>query len=374
MHREKIKTPLKNISVIFFVYLFLVSIGLMSAAFKGFGKEFAENLIQITSDPLIGLFIGILVTSIVQSSSTTTSIVVGMVGSGVINIANAIPIVMGANIGTTVTGILVSLGHINRRKEFQRAVSGGTLDGFFKMMCVCILFPLELATGFLQKIATWLSHLFVNFGGIEFSSPIKVATEPTIHLIKNLVIKINTPQNMIYVLLLTISMVLLFLSLYFIVKLMRALVAKRAEIALNNVIGKHGILAILVTLVFTAIIQSSSITIALMIPLAAAGILTLRTMYPLIMGANIGTTITAVLASLAIGNISAICVAFVHVLFNIIGVCCIYPIKPLRKIPIFLAIKLGNLGFRKRRYVLLYVLTLFFIIPGILIWVSKMGK
>ena len=374
MHRDKIKTSLKIISVVFFVYLFLVSIGLMGTAFKGFGKEFAENLIQITSNPLMGLFIGILVTSIVQSSSTTTAVVVGMVGSGVINVANAIPIVMGANIGTTVTGIFVSLGHINRRKEFQRAVSGGTLDGFFKMMCVCILFPLELATGFLQKIATWLSRLFVNFGGIEFSSPIKVATEPTIHLIKNLDIKINTPQNMIYVLLLTISIVLLFLSLYFIVKLMKALVVKRAEIALNNVIGKHGILAILVTLVFTAIIQSSSITIALMIPLAAAGILTLRTMYPLIMGANIGTTITAVLASLAMGNISAICVAFVHVLFNIIGVCCIYPIKPLRKIPIFLAIKLGNLAFRKRRYVLLYVLTLFFIIPGILIWVSKILK
>ena len=148
---------------------------------------------------------------------------------------------------------------------------------------------------------------------------------------------------------------------------MKLLVVKRAEIVLNNVVGKHGILAIFAALIFTGIIQSSSITIALMIPLMAAGILTLQTMYPIVMGANIGTTVTAILASFATGNIAAITVAFVHFLFNIIGVCCIYPIKPLRKIPILLARNLGNLGFRKRRYILLYVLIVFFIIPGLVI-------
>jgi sodium-dependent phosphate cotransporter len=92
------------------------------------------------------------------------------------------------------------------------------------------------------------------------------------------------------------------------------------------------------------------------------------------MGANIGTTATAILASFATGNIAAITVAFVHFLFNTIGVCFIYPIKPLRKIPIFLARNLGNLAFKKRRYVIFYVLTLFFIIPGLLIFISKVLK
>ena len=376
MHQKSstLTTISKFAAVLCFVYLFLVSIGLMGTAFKGFGKEFAENLIATTSNPFIGLFIGILATSLVQSSSTTTSIVVGIVGSGVITVQNAIPIVMGANIGTTVTNTLVSLGHIGRREEFKRAITGGTVHDFFNIMCVCILFPLELSMGLLSKAANWMSNIFIDIGGIKFTSPIKLATKPAVNLIKSITAKLIPSHNLVYILLLIISMVLLFVSLYYIVKLMRSLVVQRAEIVLNNVVGKHGVLAILASIIFTSIVQSSSITIALMIPLLAAGILTVETMFPLIMGANIGTTTTAILASLATGNIAAVTVAFVHFLFNSIGVCCIYPIKTLRKIPIALANNLGNLAFRKRRYVLIYVLGLFFMLPGLLIVISRLLK
>ncbi|MDD3297254.1 MAG: Na/Pi symporter, partial [Candidatus Omnitrophica bacterium] len=285
-----------------------------------------------------------------------------------------IPIVMGANIGTTVTNTLVSLGHIGRREEFRRAVSGGTVHDFFNIMCVFILFPLELTTGFLQKSATFLSCLFTNCGGIKFTSPIKFATEPVIRFIETTVFKFRILQNISHLVLLSISIIFLFTALYFIVKFMRSLIVKRAEIILNNVIGKYGFLTIIASLIFTAIIQSSSITTSLMIPLVASGILTVETVFPITMGANIGTTATAILASFATGNIAAITVAFVHFLFNAIGVCFIYPIKPLRKIPIFLARNLGNLAFKKRRYVIFYVLTLFFIIPGLLIFISKVLK
>ena len=374
MPRERIKTLLKLASVLTFVYLFLVSIGLMSTAFKGFGKDFAETLIRTTSNPFVGLFIGILATSIVQSSSTTTSIVVGMVASGVLTVTNAIPIIMGANIGTTVTGILVSIAHIGRREEFKRAVSGGTLDGFFKMLCVCIIFPLELATGILARLAAHLSNIFVSMGGITFTSPIKIITQPTIHFIKYALTMLKLADTTLYTLLLIISLIILFTALYFIVKLMRSMIAQRAEIVLSKVIGKYGFLTILTSLIFTAIIQSSSITIALMIPLIAAGILTIETMYPLVMGANIGTTITAILASFATGSIPALSVAFVHFLFNMIGLCFIYPIKPLRKIPIILTKVLGDLAFKKRRYVMLYTLIVFFLIPILVIVIAKMLK
>jgi len=374
MSKNALQTLLKSILVIASLYFFLVSIGLMGVAFKGFGKEFAENLIRTTSNPLIGLFIGILATSIVQSSSTTTSIVVGMVAYGVITVNNAIPIVMGANIGTTVTGILVSLGHIGRREEFKRAVGGGTLDGFFKMMCVCIIFPLEMAFGFLEKSAKWMTGLFAGYEGVSFTSPVKLVTSPAVHIIESIVMKLQLSAHAAYILLLVISLVLLFAALYFITKMMGALVAKRAEIVLNNVIGKYGIVTVFATLFFTAIIQSSSITIALMIPLLAAGILNLEAMYPMVMGANIGTTVTAILASLATGSVSALTVAFAHFIFNVIGVCVIYPIKPLRKIPLFLASGLGDIGFKKRRYVILYVLVAFFLIPGLFIAISKFIK
>ena len=125
-------------------------------------------------------------------------------------------------------------------------------------------------------------------------------------------------------------------------------------------------------LVFTAIIQSSSITTSLMVPLVAAGILTVETVFPIIMGANIGTTVTAILASFATGNPLAITVAFVHFIFNLIGVCLTYIIKPIRIIPIFLAKKLGAISYRRRRYAILYVLTVFFLIPGLLIFISKL--
>jgi len=375
MSKSTAKNYLKLVLVISFVYLFLVSIGLMGAAFKGFGKGFAENLLQTTSNPFVGLFIGILATSLVQSSSTTTSIVVGMVASGVITIGNAVPIIMGANIGTTVTNTLVSLGHITRKEEFRRAVAGATVHDFFNLICVAIMFPIELATGFLQKLATGLAGLFENVGGIKFTSPIKMATKPAVNFIKNLFVEIfHSEPNIGYIFILIISGIVMYLALYFIVKLMKSLVIKRIEAVFDQVLGRNGLIGIFAGLFFTIIVQSSSITTSLLIPLIGAGIITVETVFPITMGANIGTTATAILASFATGNISAIIVAFVHFLFNVIGVLFIYPIKIFREIPIRLAKGLGNLAFKKRRYAIIYVISVFFVIPLVLITISKLFK
>ena len=375
MNKNTIKSFGKIILVIVFLYLFLVSIGLMGTAFKGFGKGFAENLLNTTSNPFVGLFIGILATSLVQSSSTTTSIVVGMVASGVITVGNAVPIIMGANIGTTVTNTLVSLGHITRREEFRRAIAGATVHDFFNLICVAIFFPLELATGFLQKLATQLSTAFVNFGGIKFTSPIKMATKPAINLIKDIFTKsLDFPHNISYILILIVSVVVMYFSLFLIVKLMKSLVIKRTEATLDAVLGKSGLIGITAGLIFTIIVQSSSITTSLLIPMIGAGIITIELAFPITMGANIGTTATAILASLATGNPAAITIAFVHFLFNAIGVTFIYPIRVFRRIPISLAKKLGELSFRKRRYALIYVASVFFIIPSLLIVISKCFK
>ncbi len=365
----------KIVLVIGFVYVFLVSIGLMGAAFKGFGNGFAETLLKTTSNPFVGLFIGILATSLVQSSSTTTSIVVGMVASGVITLGNAVPIIMGANIGTTVTNTIVSLGHITRREEFKRAIAGATIHDFFNLICVAIMFPLELATGFLQKMAMGLAGLFVDFGGVKFTSPVKVIVKPAVHLIKDFFNKsLTLPHNISNALLLVLSFVFLFAALYYIVRIMKSIVINRTEIVLGNIIECRGIIGILAGLIFTIIVQSSSITTSLLIPLIGSGILTVELAFPITMGANIGTTTTAILASFATGNIAAITIAFVHFLFNMIGVCVIYPIKLFRKIPINLANSLGSLAFYKRRYAILYVTGLFFIMPAVLIIISNIFK
>ena len=99
------------------LYAFLVSINLLGHSFKLFGEDFAVTLLQSTENPFFGLFLGILATSLIQSSSTTTSIVVGLVAAGGLTLDTAIPVIMGANVGTTVTNTLVSFGHATRRSK-----------------------------------------------------------------------------------------------------------------------------------------------------------------------------------------------------------------------------------------------------------------
>lgn len=361
--------------VALFLYLFLLSIGLMGAAFKGFGKGFAITLLNSTANPFIGLFIGIIATSLIQSSSTTTSIVVGMVASGAMTITNAIPLIMGANIGTTVTNTIVSLGHITRREEFKRAIAGATVHDFFNLICVAIMLPLELTTHFLQKMATWCANLFLDVGGITFVSPIKVITKPVVHALKQVVTSHAGLEGRLgYIVLLAIAGLLLFVSLYYIVKLMRSLVIKRTEIMMRTVFEKAGLVGILAGMIFTTIVQSSSITTSLLIPLIGAGLLTVEIAFPITIGANIGTTTTAILASFASGHPAAITIAFVHFLFNLFGVLVVYPVKLFRQLPIYLAKSLGELAYHKRRYALLYMLGMFFILPIALILISNAFK
>jgi len=371
--QKRFSVSLKLLAVFGLVYLFLVSIGLMGDAFKGFGKGFAEALIQTTSNPFIGLFIGILATSLVQSSSTTTSIVVGMVAGDALTISNAIPIIMGANIGTTVTNLLVSLGHFHRKEEFKRAFSGASLHDFFNQLCVLVLFPLEIFTHFLEKTAIWLSGVFSDVGGFKFTSPVKTATKPVVHWFHDLFSEVfHFADRLTYISMLVLSVVILFFCLFYIVKIMRTVVASSAESAIDKAIEGNAGIALFVGILFTVLVQSSSITTSLCVPLVAGGILTLEGVFPITLGANIGTTSTAILASFATGNIAAITIAFVHFLFNVIGALVLYPIKAVRQIPIRMARFMGEMAYKKRRYAVIYVLTVFFVLPIALITLSKM--
>jgi len=376
--KNKVKMFSHILLVIGLLYLFLASIGLMEIALKGFGRGFAENLIRTTSNPFVALFIGILATSIIQSSSCTTSIVVGMVSSGVITVGNAVYIVMGANIGTTVTNTIVSLAYMTRRDEFRRAVGVASMHDFFNFFCVCLLLPLELATGLIEKCAHGMADLFRNVGGIKFTSPIKLAIQPAVHLMQEVITLLNRPlfTKSIYtnIAMLILALLMLFLSLIFLVRVMKSLTIKRAEIILDNVIAKSKLLGLFAGLIFTIIVQSSSVTTSLLVPLAAAGVITIETAFSVTMGANIGTTTTAILASFATGNISAIVVAFEHFLFNTIGVLVVFPTRTIRMIPINLAKSLGDLAYNKRRYAFIYVLSVFFLVPALLIFISKCFK
>ncbi len=364
MLRDQLKAILKLISILVFLYLFIVGIGAMGHSLKLFGSEFSERILNTTASPLVGLFIGILATSLVQSSSTTTSIVVGMVAGGAISIQGAIPIIMGANIGTTITNTIVSMGHITRKAEFRRAFAAATIHDFFNITAVAVLFPLELATGFLSRSAAYLAALFEGIGGLKLGSPLKAATTPTIIFLAELV-------DQQPVLLLIVAVLLIFATLIGIVKILRSLVIMRVSAFFDEHLFKTAARAFLFGVLLTALVQSSSITTSLAVPLVGAGILSLLQVFPYTLGANVGTTVTAMLAALSTANAAAITVAFAHLLFNISGILLIWPIKKVRRLPILMAEFAAATAIKNRFLPLLFILFVFFIIPLIFIVTTR---
>jgi solute carrier family 34 (sodium-dependent phosphate cotransporter) len=137
-------TPVRALLVVFFLYVFLVGIGFLEAGIAAAGADFQARLMREVSHPLSGLCAGLLATVLVQSSSVSTATIVGMVGAGTLPVSLAVPMIMGANIGTTVTNTLASLGSIRRANEFRRAFAAATVHDFFNLMAVAILLPLEL--------------------------------------------------------------------------------------------------------------------------------------------------------------------------------------------------------------------------------------
>jgi sodium-dependent phosphate cotransporter len=352
------------------LYGFLLSIQTISGTLKGF-QDFAKFLISLTDNPLIGLFIGIFVTAIIQSSSATTSLIVCLVASGTLDVSHAIPIVMGANIGTTVTNLIVSLFHISRKEEFSRAFPVATVHDMFNQLTVLVFLPIEIFFHPLEKVSGFLAKGFSGIGGFKVLSPLKFIVDPIANLIKQGVsalikLVISNPAHakaadtVSVILTLLIALVILFFGLKFMVDGMRKVVGSKTEVFIDRYLFGGPVRAFLVSLVITSVIQSSSVTTSFIVPLAGAGLVTLEQVFPYTLGANIGTTVTAILASLVTGQPIAIQVAFAHMLFNISGTILWYP---LRIVPISLARLLGKMVAWKRWTAIVYVVVVFFLIP-----------
>jgi sodium-dependent phosphate cotransporter len=152
------------------------------------------------------------------------------------------------------------------------------------------------------------------------------------------------------------------------VKSLKILVVKKAEVWFDRYLFKTAFRAFLVGLFLTAMVQSSSITTSLAVPMAGAGVLTLVQIFPYTLGANVGTTVTAFLAALVTGNLTAIIVAFSHLLFNVSGIVILWPFK---FIPIRLAEMFSGIAMRKKIIPILYIVVVFFLIPIVLISILR---
>ena len=156
---------LRLIAVLGFLYVFLVGIKHLEVGIASMGSEFVDSVVAQVASPVSGLFAGILMTVLMQSSSVSSSTIVGLVGSGFLPFPLAVPMIMGANIGTTVTNTIASLGHMRHGAEFRRAMAAATMHDFFNVLAVVVLFPIEITTRVISSSALWLTDRLGELAG-----------------------------------------------------------------------------------------------------------------------------------------------------------------------------------------------------------------
>lgn len=361
----------KWVAVIALVYLLICAVGMIGSGFKSATAGNAEQLFDFATNPFMGLIIGIVATALIQSSSTVTSIIVGLVAGG-LPVATAVPIVMGANVGTSITNTIVSMGHMRDKEEFKRAFAAATIHDYFNLLSVLIFLPLEIMFGLLEKIGSYLATFLIGSDSMSIKSFnfVKTATKPVVNFFKDLTHVVDQPLS--GVLLAILGVVLIFVSITYIGKLLKQLMVGKAKDIMHAAIGRGPISGIASGTMVTVLVQSSSTTTSLMVPLAGSGSFSLKQIYPFTLGANIGTCITALLAATAVeGNATAaLTIAMIHLTYNVLGVIVIYSIPFLHNIPPRLAIWLGNLASENKIYAIAYIFGVFFAIPFVCVGVS----
>nr|WP_087939610.1 Na/Pi symporter [Algoriphagus faecimaris] len=342
--------------------LFIFSIDMLTVSMRNLNSSVSEELFSATQNPFISLFIGLLMTALIQSSSTVTASIVAVVASGSISLQQAVPMVMGANIGTTLTSTLVSFSFIMKKKEFKRALSAGILHDVFNIFTVLLLLPLELYFQILSKSAVFLAGFFTsNEPSSNSYITNTVFTRPLTEWVND-AIGIPFLTTLVAVFLVFAAIKLLATSVY------KTFVQDSFR-DINKIVFKKTGMALIYGIFFTAAVQSSTVTTSLIVPLVANRKVSLKKVFPFIIGANIGTTITAAIAAVYKSE-AAIALAIVHFLFNTIGAIVILSIPPLRVLPVRLALYMGKKSVKTRFLGFAYILLTFFIIPFLLIYFS----
>lgn len=363
-------------AAVLLLFVFLLGVKGLGSGFRLLGEDLIRSFFAATENPFIGLVVGLLATTLVQSSSVTTSMIVALVAApeNPLPLANAIPMIMGANIGTTVTATVVSLAHLGRRDEFERAFPVAICHDVFNYFSVLILLPLEMATGILRRTAVWMAGRLGGVGGVEYESPLETALDASLAPLNALSGAIFTAQGAQGVFLIAVSGLFIFFALFLLVKVLRSALHARVEGAINGALGRGAVLAMLVGAAVTVMVQSSSITTSVLVPLGGAGLLTLERAFPVTIGANVGTTVTALLAAMAVSGPNAAAglqIALVHLLFNLSGTGIIYPLERIRRVPLDVARGVTRLALRSRKLTVLWVALLFYGLPSLCIAIAE---
>ncbi|KAM5329789.1 LOW QUALITY PROTEIN: sodium-dependent phosphate transport protein 2C [Glossophaga mutica] len=405
------------------LHLFICSLDILSSAFQLLGSKVAGDIFKddvALSSPVAGLVIGVLATALVQSSSTSSAIVVSMAASKLLTVQASVPIVMGVNVGTSITSTLVSTAQSGHRDEFRSAFGGWAVLSFFNWLTVLVLVlpPLEGVAAPLEK----LSALVLGAASLQAGRApdiLKVLTQPLTHLLVQLdadVIASSAagnatngslikrwcgawadtarraaappltpppalpPDHRLFAgtvltdlavgfVLLAGSLLLWGACLVLVVRLLSSTLPGRGSPGPSSPdfpVPRPGWLsgspAILAGAGLTLVLLSGSVFAAAVLPLLGLGVISLERAYPLLLGSNISMTATALLAALASPSnvlLSALQVALIH--FNLAGTLLCY-VVPVLGLPV-LAERFGDLTTRYRWVAVAYLLLSFLLLP-----------
>ena len=410
--------------VVILLYFFLFGLELLGSGAKVMSGCEAGELFGDDTNPITGVMIGILATVLLLSSSATTSIIVFLVGD-TISVQQGIYMVMGANIGTSVTNTIVAMGHMGDGDQLERAFAGATVHDMFNFMSVAILLPLEVVTGYLDALTGMIVKDAKVKDGEKWEGPAKKIVSPlgkrVIIANKKVTVSIARGEtecdnfypnscdgNPTYTscggtfgliacdkehdfcpvffsedatakddkvsggAVFFIGIMIMFTCLLGIVAILQKMLLGMSTRIVYKVMDVNGYIAIAIGAGITMLVQSSSITTSTLTPLVGMGALRLEQMFPLTLGANIGTTLTGITAAMVADTIDSLQVALAHLFFNMTGIAIFYPIPFMRKIPLFAARRLGRATRAWRGFHLLYIFVMFVIAPLFFLGVSAL--
>jgi len=363
------------------IFIFVCSLsGLKESWVIAFAAGGEENMVRavlqdVVRNPVTALFAGILTTALLQSSSGTIAIAIATVAAGGLTVGQAVPLVMGANIGTTITNTIVSLAHAFRRKEFVHVVPASLIDDIFKILNVAIFFTLELLTGFLSKSALFLTNFF---GGLpllgktlqNFPDFLDIFTKPVLDPVIGLAITFFGKTTIAAVVLGIVSFAALAYGLKIMSSAIRELVKKETDHLIKKAFRTRK-RTTLTGFSLCWILQSSSVTTSLAIPFVAVKMINLKQMYHYALGASLGTTCDAgqIISYIKFGLLG-LSVGLVHVLLNFFGIIIFSFVPVLKDLPVTIAQKIGNY-ITKSKFaaikLIVFTALIFYLIPLIII-------
>jgi solute carrier family 34 (sodium-dependent phosphate cotransporter) len=290
---EHINPTIKWVQVLLLIYLLLAAVSIIGNGFEIASGGAAVELFSFATNPVISLMIGIVATATIQSSSTVTSIIVGLVAGG-LPLSMAIPMVMGANIGTSLTSTIVSLGHVRDGEEFRRAFSAATVHDSFNVFAVLLLLPLELIFHPLENASLWIAGFFaaeITATGADLSNFnfVSLAISPIVNLMTAAASIIQGVWQGIILIITGIALILF--VVHAVGKILKKLMTGRALEIMNSAVGRGPISGIGAGSLITILVQSSSTTTALIVPMAGSGVMSMKQIYPFTLGGNLSSII-----------------------------------------------------------------------------------